>query len=256
MLRYNGADAFLMHDARLRTVMKRALRLVGKEPVGKALNVHFERIWPLCEKHWVGMNAKERRGMARRLKRLRAIHRQEPHLDAVCLIVRRKRKRGGELVLRQDSNLQQHDIFQRLSHNYSRAEQGGCVNYTIATIALLAATTAASAQQLGDPVAWDAQLAQCRADPTHVERVMEAPGLQWLNECTVTRGPMRYRMVTVTRWWVPIDQHICALGGNIAVCRDYWTGMIGCFAPMGPDAFLWPAECTEAHQQLWPTPIR
>src|SRR5262245_32668924 len=75
-----------------------------------------------------------------------------------------------------------------------------------AAAALALSATDAPAETLGDPAAWDAQLQQCRLDPSHVERVVEAPGFQWLNECTVSRAPFRYRMVTVTRWFVPIDQ--------------------------------------------------
>ena len=127
-------------------------------------------------------------------------------------------------------------------------------NLILATAAALAlsATGVQPAETLGDPAAWGNQWNACRADPTHVERVVYAPGDQWLNECTVSRGPVRYRMVTVTRWFIPIDQHACVLSGGLATCRDYWTGLFTCFADYGrPDPFLWPAICTPEHWSLW-----
>jgi hypothetical protein len=99
------------------------------------------------------------------------------------------------------------------------------VTAALASVALLGAP--ARAETLGDPATWNAQLGQCLVDPTRVARVEYVPWPRdyWLNECTVTRdGGMRYRLVTVTRWFIPIDQHACALAGGIATCRDYWNG--------------------------------
>jgi hypothetical protein len=45
-------------------------------------------------------------------------------------------------------------------------------------------------------------------------------------------------------WFIPIGQHVCALSGGLATCRDYWTGAFTCFADFGtPDPLLWPTAC-------------
>jgi hypothetical protein len=108
-------------------------------------------------------------------------------------------------------------------------------------------------EQLGDMNAWARQWAQCLADVTHtVKESYDAVGFQWLNECTIHRGNVRYRLVVYTRWWQAFDFKACALSHGISICRDFLNGAYDCFASYQPqDPFLRLSACTPSHWALW-----
>jgi hypothetical protein len=88
---------FLSQHKGLIAAGKGARRLLGEEAVAAALNDVMTQVNKLCSKHPRNLDTEARRGLVRRLKAMRKIHRKSPEAEAVYLY--QFDLRGGEEVM-------------------------------------------------------------------------------------------------------------------------------------------------------------
>jgi hypothetical protein len=112
MLRYNGFNIFLYHHKGMAGAMKGARRLLGKSRADAMVQEDLANLRKVCSYHYKRLDAEQRRDLARRLRYIRKLHREQPEADLVQ-VNQPDLRGGGEEVMIHADNLQEYQRYMR-----------------------------------------------------------------------------------------------------------------------------------------------